>query len=80
MLDVEDWIDVHESDLHDLAQRVWLNDGAMHFVAALVLGGHPDEVVYEQLRELADSPEERTRQPVDAPALVAEVRRLAGRG
>jgi hypothetical protein len=79
MLDVEDWIDVHESDLHDLAQRVGLHDGTMHFVAALVLGGHTDDVVYEQLQDLAGSPESRPRQPVDAPALVAEVRKLAGR-
>lgn len=79
MLDVEDWIDVHESDLHDLAQRVGLHDGAVHFIAALVLGGHTDDVVYQQLRDLAGSSESRPPRPFDAPALVAEVRRLAGR-
>lgn len=79
MLDVEDWIDVHESDLHDLARRAGLHDGTMHFVAALVLGGHADDVVCEQLRDLAGSPENGPREPVDALALVAEVRKLAGR-
>ena len=61
MLDVEDWIDVHESDLHDLAQRVGLHDGTMHFVAALVLGGHTDDVVYEQLQDLAGRGARHTR-------------------
>ena len=77
MTDIESWIDLHETELHDLAERADMHDDTVHFVATLVLAGLPDDAIYEQLRELIPSLDGQ-RSPLEAtPVLLEEVRRLA---
>lgn len=76
---IEHWIDAHETDLHDVAERAGLQDASVHFLAALVLGGHDDDVVNEQLQELRASQTAREAPipELDAHDLIEELRRLA---
>jgi hypothetical protein len=76
MTDVERWIDVHQTELHDLAQRTGAHDDTIRFLATLVLHGWTDDAIYEQLRELVPSPDGQHSPLADAPALLDEVRQL----
>ena len=77
MTDIERWIDLHENELHDLAERTHTHDDTVHFFATLVLAGWADDAIYEQLRELIPSLDGQRSPLEDAPALLEEVRRLA---
>jgi hypothetical protein len=77
MTDIEHWIDLHEAELHELAERTDAHDDTVHFLATLVLRGWTDDAIYEQLRELIPSPDGQRSPLEDAPALLEEVRRLA---
>ncbi len=76
MTDIERWIDHHETELHELAERAGAHDDTVHFLATLVLAGSTDTDIYEQLRELIPSPDGQ-HSPLDgAPDLLHEVRQL----
>jgi hypothetical protein len=77
MTDIERWIDLHENELHDLAERTDTHDDTVHFLASLVLAGWTDDAIYEQLRELIPSLDGERSPLQEAPALLEEVRRLA---
>ncbi len=77
MTDIEHWIDLHEVELHELAERTDAHDDTVHLLASLVLGGWTDDAIYEQLRELIPSLDGQRSPLEDAPALLEEVRRLA---
>ena len=51
MSDSERWIDLHETELHELAERAGAHDDTVHFLATLVLAGSTDSDIYEQLRD-----------------------------
>jgi hypothetical protein len=76
MTDIERWIDLHEAELHELAERTDMHDDTVHFLASLVLAGWTDAAIYEQLHELIPSLDGQ-RSPLErTPALLEEVRRL----
>jgi hypothetical protein len=77
MTDVERWIDLHEAELHELAQRADIHDDTVHFLATLVLRGWTDDAIYEQLREMIQSPDGQRNPLEDTPVILEEVRRLA---
>jgi hypothetical protein len=74
--DIEHWIDLHQYELHELAQRTGTHDDTVHYLATLVLQGWTDTAIYEQLRELIPSPDGQHSPIADAPELLDEVRRL----
>ena len=76
MTDIERWIDLHESELHDLAERVGAHDEIVHFLAILVLAGSTDAGIYAQLHELIPSPDGQHSPLAGAPELLHEVRQL----
>ena len=76
MADIERWIELHDGDLHELAERSGTHDDTVRFLATLVLGGWTDDAIYEQLRELIPSPDGQHSPLADAPSLLEEVRRL----
>jgi hypothetical protein len=76
MSDIERWIDFHQSELHELAERSAMHDDTVRFLATLVLAGLTDEAIYEQLHELIPSLDGQ-RSPLEhTPELLEEVRRL----
>jgi DNA-binding IclR family transcriptional regulator len=77
MADIEHWIDLHETELRELAQRTDMHDDTVHFLATLVLAGWTDDAIYEQLHELIPSSDGQRNPLESAPALLEEVRRLA---
>jgi hypothetical protein len=77
MTDIEHWIDLHENELHELAERTDTHDDTVHFLATLVLAGWTDDAIYEQLRELIPSLDGQRSPLEEAPVLLEEVRRLA---
>ena len=77
MTDIERWIDLHDTELRELASRAGMHDDTVHFVATLVLGGWTDDAIYEQLRELIPSPDGQHSPFSHTPELLEEVRRLA---
>jgi hypothetical protein len=76
MTDIEHWIDLHQTELHDLAERADAHDDTVHFVATLVLAGTRDTDIYEHLRELIPSVDGRRSPLTGAPELLDEVRQL----
>lgn len=76
MTDVERWIEVHENQLHELADRTGMHDDTVQFLAVLVLQGWTDAAIYEQLRELIPSPDGQQSPLADTPELLDEVRAL----
>jgi hypothetical protein len=76
MSDSERWIDLHETELHELAERAGAHDDTVHFLATLVLAGSTDSDIYEQLRELIPSPDGQRSPLAGAPELLHEVRQL----
>ena len=76
MTDIERWIDLHENELHDLAERTRTHDDTVHFLATLVLAGWTDDAIYEQLRELIPSLDGQRSPLEEAPVLLEGVRRL----
>jgi hypothetical protein len=77
MTDIERWIDLHEPELHELAERADMHDDTVHFLVSLVLAGLPDDAIYEQLHEVILSPDGQRNPLETTPALLEEVRRLA---
>jgi hypothetical protein len=76
MSDIERWIDLHHTELHELAERSDMHDDTVQFLATLVLSGWTDEAIYEQLHELIPSLDGQ-RSPLEhTPALLEDVRRL----
>ena len=76
MTDIEHWIELHETELHQLARREGAHDDTVQFLATLVLAGATDTDIYEQLRELIPSPDGRHSPLAGAPELLHEVRQL----
>ena len=76
MTDPEHWINLHEAQLHELAERTDTHDDTVHFLATLVLAGWSDAAIYEHLRELIPSPDGQHSPFEDTPELLEEVRRL----
>ena len=76
MTDIEHWIDLHEAELHELAERTHMHDDTVHFLTTLVLAGWTDDAIYEQLHELIPSPDGQRSPLEQTPALLEEVRRL----
>ncbi len=76
MSDVEHWMDLHETELRELAHRTGAHDDTVHFLAVLVLNNWSDDAIYEQLRELIPSPDGQHSPLADAPVLLHEVRQL----
>ena len=76
MTDVERWIDLHEPELHELAERLNAHEDTVSFLASLVLAGATDTDIYEQLRELSPSPDGQRSPLAGAPELLQEVRQL----
>ena len=76
MSEVERWISLHETELHELARRTGSHDDTVRFLAVLVLDGWTDDAIYEQLRELVPSPNGQHSPLADAPALLQEVRQF----
>lgn len=74
--DIELWIDLHQSELHDLAERVGAHTDTVHFLATLVLAGATDADIYEELRELIPSSDGQHSPLAGAPELLDEVRQL----
>jgi hypothetical protein len=77
MTDVERWLDLHEAELHELAERTATHDDTVHFLAKLVLAGWTDDAIYEQFRELIPSFDGQRSPLEETPALLEEVRHLA---
>jgi hypothetical protein len=77
MTDIEGWIDLHEAELHELAERAAMHDDTVHFLATLVLAGLTDDAIYERLHELIGSVDGQRNPLETAPAALEEVRRLA---
>lgn len=76
MTDIEQWIDLHETELHDLAEHAGAHDDTVQYLATLVLGGSSDDEIYEQLRDLVPSWDGERSPVASAPDLLFEVRRL----
>ncbi len=76
MTDIEHWIELHQTELHALAEREGAHDDTVHFLATLVLTGATDADIYEQLGDLVPSSDGRHSPLAGAPELIAEVRRL----
>ena len=76
MTEKERWIDLHEAELRELAERTDTHDDTVHFLAALVLAGWTDDAIYEQLRELIPSLDGQRSPLEDAPELLDAVRHL----
>jgi hypothetical protein len=76
MSDIERWIDLHETELRELAEREGAYDDTVHFLATLVLAGSTDSDIYEQLRELIPSLDGQRSPLAGAPELLHEVRQL----
>jgi hypothetical protein len=76
MTEIERWIETHDLELHDLAERMGAHDDTVHFLAALVLGGASDDEIYEHLRTVVPSMDGQRSPLAGAPELVTEVRRL----
>jgi len=70
MTDIERWIDVHHTALHELAERAGAHDDTVHFLATLVLSGSTDADIYEHLRELIPSPDGQHSPLAGAPELI----------
>ena len=77
MTDTEHWIDLHEAELHELAEHAGMHDDTVHFLASLVLAGLTDDAIYEQLHEVILSPDGQRNPLETTPVLLEEVRRLA---
>ena len=77
MTDIERWIDLHEAELHELAERTEIHDDTVQFLATLVLTGWTDDAIYEHLRELIPSSDGQRNPLEDTPVLLEAVRRLA---
>ncbi len=76
MTDIEQWIELHEPELHELARRTGAHDDTVHFLATLVLGGSSDADIYEYLHELVPSPDGQRSPLAGTPELIREVREL----
>lgn len=76
MAEIEHWINLHEVELHELAERAGAHDDTVHFLVTLVLAGAPDTDVYEQLRELVPSTDGQHSPLAGIPELLDEVRQL----
>lgn len=76
MSEEERWIDLHKTELHELADKTGTHDDTVRFLAALVLDGWTDDAIYEQLRELVPSLDGQHSPLADAPELLQEVRQL----
>ncbi len=76
MTDPELWINLHETELHELAERTDTHDDTVHFLATLVLAGWTDASIYEQLRELIPSLDGQRNPLGDTPGLLQAVREL----
>lgn len=74
--DIEHWIDLHDHELHELAERAGTHTDTVHFLATLVLAGSTDTEIYEQLRELIPSTDGQRSPLAGAPDLLDEVRQL----
>jgi hypothetical protein len=74
--DIERWIDRHDNELRNLAERAGAHADTVHFLATLVLAGSTDTEIYEQLRELIPSTDGRHSPLAGAPELLDEVRQL----
>jgi hypothetical protein len=76
MTEIDRWIDLHETELHELAERVGAHADTVHFLVTLVLSGSSDTDIYEHLSELIPSPDGQ-HSPLDgAPELLQAVRQL----
>ena len=76
MTDIEHWIDLHEPELHGLAERTGAHDDTVHLLATLVLAGSSDDDIYEQLREVIPSSNGQHSPLAGAPDLLHEIREL----
>jgi hypothetical protein len=76
MTDVERWIELHESELHQLAEQAGAHDDTVQFLATLVLAGSSDADIYEYLHELVPSPDGQHSPLAGAPELIRRVREL----
>jgi hypothetical protein len=76
MTDIDRWIDLHETELHELAERVGAHEDTVHFLVTLVLIGSTDADIYEHLSELIPSPDGQHSPLAGAPELLQEVRQL----
>jgi hypothetical protein len=74
--DIEHWINLHNDELHTLAERSGAHADTVHFLATLVLAGSTDTEIYEQLRELIPSTDGQHSPLAGAPELLDEVRQL----
>lgn len=76
MTEINRWIDLHHSELHELAARLGAHDDTVHFLATLVLAGSSDTEIYAHLRELVPSSDGRHSPLAGAPEVLHEVRQL----
>ena len=76
MTDIDRWIDLHQADLHELAEQVGAHEDTVHFLVTLVLGGSSDRDIYEHLRELIPSLDGQDTPLRGAPELLHAVRQL----
>jgi hypothetical protein len=76
MTEIDRWIDLHETELHELAKRAGAHDDTVHFLVTLVLSGSSDTDIYEHLSELIPSPDGQHSPLEGAPELLQQVRQL----
>jgi hypothetical protein len=76
MTDIEHWIELHETELHQLAEREGAHDDTVRFLATLVLTGVTDTDIYDHLRQLIPSPDGQHSPLAGAAELLHEVRQL----
>jgi hypothetical protein len=76
MTEIEHWIELHEGELHGLAERVGAHDDTVHLLTTLVLAGSSDADIYERLRELIPSQDGQHSPLLGAPELIHEIREL----
>jgi hypothetical protein len=76
MADIERWMDLHEAELHALAEQAGEHEDVVRFLASLVLAGSSDDDIYEHLREVTPSWDGQRSPLHGAPHLLSEVRRL----
>lgn len=76
MTEIEQWIDLHDAELREVAGRRHTDADVVRLLAMFVLSGLEDEEIYEQLREVLPSPDGQRNPLAGAPAVLDDLRDL----
>jgi len=76
--DIELWLKRHQDALEQLVRETRLGVDVVGFIALLVLTGHSDEEIYEEIGAYLVSPDGQRNPLQHAPEAIAAIRGLAG--